>query len=191
MSIDLPGFADPVADAQSAFRAVLDALARPGQIRAAGTGLTPPAPLNPAAAAMLLTLADADPTVYLGPAFADAADWVRFHCGTQVTDSPADATFILADALPNLTALPNGTDEEPQSGATILLQIPALTGGPARIIHGPGLATPTTLSPQGLPPDFAAQWATNHAQFPRGIDLILCAGDHLLALPRSLSIREP
>jgi alpha-D-ribose 1-methylphosphonate 5-triphosphate synthase subunit PhnH len=42
----------------------------------------------------------------------------------------------------------------------------------------------------GLPRDFAAIWQRNHALFPRGIDLILCAGNQLAALPRSVSIRE-
>ena len=60
MTPDRPGFADPVADAQSCFRAVLDATSRPGTVKAAGTGLRPPVPLDPATAAVLLTLADAD-----------------------------------------------------------------------------------------------------------------------------------
>jgi alpha-D-ribose 1-methylphosphonate 5-triphosphate synthase subunit PhnH len=191
MSIDLPGFADPVAGAQSAFRAVLDALSRPGRIRQAGAGLSPPFPLNPACAAMLLTLADADTTVFLAPAFADAADWVRFHCGTALTDSAADASFVVADTLPDLAALATGTDEQPQDGATVFLQVPALTGGPARTIFGPGLAASATLSATGLPDDFPARWAANLALFPRGVDLVLCAGTDLLALPRSLTIGEP
>jgi alpha-D-ribose 1-methylphosphonate 5-triphosphate synthase subunit PhnH len=177
MSIDLPGFADPVAGAQSAFRAVLDALSRPGRIRQAGAGL--------------LTLADADTTVFLAPAFADAADWVRFHCGTALTDSAADASFVVADTLPDLAALATGTDEQPQDGATVFLQVPALTGGPARTIFGPGLAASATLSATGLPDDFPARWAANLALFPRGVDLVLCAGTDLLALPRSLTIGEP
>ena len=38
--------------------------------------------------------------------------------------------------------------------------------------------------------DFAAIWQRNHRLFPRGIDLILCAGNTLTALPRSIAIKE-
>jgi alpha-D-ribose 1-methylphosphonate 5-triphosphate synthase subunit PhnH len=43
---------------------------------------------------------------------------------------------------------------------------------------------------EGLAPGFVAEWAANHARFPRGIDLILCAGDRLAAFPRTLMIQE-
>lgn len=190
MSLDLPGFADPVHDAQTTFRAVLDAIARPGEIRPAGHGLTPPAPLHPATAALLLTLADAETPLHLAAAFAPAADWLRFHAGAPITEDATAATFLITDTLPDLMALPAGTDEEPQAGVTILLQVASLTGGAPCRIAGPGLAAPATLASTGLPADFPARWADNHARFPRGIDLILCADDQLLALPRSLAITE-
>ena len=62
-----PGFADPVFDSQATFRAALDALARPGRVAALPPVLTPPAPLNPATAALCLTLADLDTPLWLDP----------------------------------------------------------------------------------------------------------------------------
>ena len=39
-------------------------------------------------------------------------------------------------------------------------------------------------------PDLPEQLRRSPALYPRGIDLILCAGDTLAALPRSISVRE-
>jgi len=43
---------------------------------------------------------------------------------------------------------------------------------------------------EGLPDDFAAQWAANHTLYPCGVDLVLCAGERLCALPRSVRVEE-
>ena len=188
MTLTLPGFADPVVDAQACFRAVLAAMSRPGSRQRIAAALTAPAPLGTAAAAVLLTLVDGDTSLHLQPAFAEAADWVRFHCGSEPIATVADAGFVLADTLPDLTTLAQGSDEAPQDSATIILQVASLTEGAHYTLRGPGLQSTATLSVSGLPADFAARWAANHALFPRGVDLILCAGDSLLALPRSLSI---
>jgi alpha-D-ribose 1-methylphosphonate 5-triphosphate synthase subunit PhnH len=40
----------------------------------------------------------------------------------------------------------------------------------------------------GLPDGFAARWAANRAAFPRGVDVILCAGRDVAALPRTTAI---
>ena len=60
------GFADPVHDAQRSFRAVLDAMSRPGRI-AQITGVTAPGPLGAAAGAVLLTLVDHETRLWLDP----------------------------------------------------------------------------------------------------------------------------
>jgi alpha-D-ribose 1-methylphosphonate 5-triphosphate synthase subunit PhnH len=190
MNIDLPGFADPVAQAQSTFRAVLDALARPGTLHEAGASLTPPAPLAASTAAVLLTLVDHDTTLHIAPDCAEAAGWLTFHCGTAPVPDPATAAFALARTLPDLASLNTGTDEAPESSTTLVLQVAALGTGPAFTLAGPGLKTPCTFRAEGLPPDFAARWAANHALFPRGVDLILCAGTTLAAIPRSITVRE-
>jgi alpha-D-ribose 1-methylphosphonate 5-triphosphate synthase subunit PhnH len=188
MSIDLPGFADPVRDAQSVFRAVLGAMSRPGQLFQVAHGLTPPAPLEVATAAVLLTLVDAETPVFLAREFAEAGEWITFHCGAQLVETAAP--FAVTTRMPPLGSLEAGSDEAPESSATLILQVAALGEGDAYVLSGPGLKEPSTLRATGLPDDFATVWASNHALFPRGIDLILCASDKLTALPRTVTVRE-
>jgi alpha-D-ribose 1-methylphosphonate 5-triphosphate synthase subunit PhnH len=190
MSLDLPGFADPVRGAQASFRAVLDAMARPGSLHPAGADLTPPAPLGAAAAAVLLTLADQDTAVFLAPAFAPARDWIVFHCGAPIVADAQAADFVLTDALPDLAALDTGSDEGPEDAATVIVQLPHLGAGRVWRLAGPGLRVPEDFAADGLPGDFARAWAANHALYPRGVDLILCAGATLAALPRSVAVTE-
>lgn len=188
MSLDLPGFADPVADAQATFRAVLDAMARPGRLHRVGATLRPPAPLGPAAAALLLTLADAETPLHLAPGFAAARDWIVFHTGAPLTDDPGRAAFAVADAVPAFAALSAGSDEAPEDSATVIVQVQALGEGTSYRLSGPGLRAPALLSVAGLPADFAALWAGNHGLYPRGVDLVLTCGPALVALPRSLAV---
>jgi alpha-D-ribose 1-methylphosphonate 5-triphosphate synthase subunit PhnH len=185
---DLPGFADPVADAQATFRAVLDALARPGRLHPAGEGLVAPAPLDPATAALLLTLADPDTPLWLDPALAPARDWIAFHCGAPLVAEPAAAAFVVTTTLPALDRLRSGSDEAPEDGASVILQLPAIGEGDRFRLAGPGLAAPQRFAATGLGPDFAAAWRANRALFPRGIDLLLCSGTRLAALPRSVAV---
>jgi alpha-D-ribose 1-methylphosphonate 5-triphosphate synthase subunit PhnH len=188
MSIDLPGFADPVLGAQSGFRAILDAMSRPGTLHEAGVDLTPPAPLAPATAAALLTLIDAETILHVPNDCADARDWIAFHCGAVFAADIGAANFAVALSLPTLATLSDGSDDGPQDSATLILQVEGFGHGQTLTLSGPGLRVPGTLKVAGLPAGFAAAWAANHAKFPRGIDLILCAGTEIAALPRSVRI---
>lgn len=191
MSLDLPGFADPVLDAQRCFRAVLEAMSRPGTIRAAGEGLAAPAPLARATAAVLLTLVDHETPLFIDPAAEGAAEWIGFHCGAPRVAAPGAARFALGLASPPALAdLDSGTHEAPEASATLILQLPALGEGEALALSGPGIRGSAVLRATGLPAGFVAAWAENHAAFPCGVDVILCAGSHLAALPRSLAIAE-
>jgi alpha-D-ribose 1-methylphosphonate 5-triphosphate synthase subunit PhnH len=190
MSTDLsPGFADPVADGQACFRAVLDAMAHPGRVYAIG-GTAAPAPLCDAAGAALLTLADHETPLWLGPGLQGARAWIAFHTGAPEAAAPGRAAFGVSLALPDLAAFPNGTDEAPETSATVIVQVASLTSGRRFVLEGPGLREPGVLAVDGLPADFVAIWQANHAQFPRGVDLILCAGNQLAALPRSVTVKD-
>ncbi len=184
-----PGFADPVLDSQSCFRAVLDAMARPGTVHTVATPPHPPAPLDPATAAVLLTLVDAETGLWLDPRAAPLAAWIGFHCGAPLVPRP-EASFGLALAPLPLAGFAAGSDDAPEQGATLILQVAAFGTGPRYRLEGPGLAAPATLAIEGLPPGFLADWAHNHARFPRGIDLVLCAGSRLAAFPRTLRVTE-
>lgn len=190
MSVLLPGFADPVLYAQRAFRAVLEAMSRPGTLHRIGGDLRAPSPLARATAAVLLTLADADTPVWLAAPFAEARDWIAFHCGATIVPRAADAAFAVAPEMLDLAALNTGSDEIPEDGATLILQVGGFDRGKKLRLAGPGLATPVTLTVDGVGEKFAAAWEANHALYPRGVDLILCAGETLAAFPRSLRITE-
>jgi alpha-D-ribose 1-methylphosphonate 5-triphosphate synthase subunit PhnH len=185
-----PGFADPVPAAQACFRALLEAMARPGRVQRLAELPDAPAPLVPAAAAALLTLADAETPVWTdaGPA---AEQWLRFHAGCPLVTDPAAAAFLLATGTPPaLATLDPGIEEEPHRSATLILQVAALAEGDGWALSGPGIETVHRLCVAGLHAGFAADWAANAARFPRGVDVVLCAGPHLAALPRTTRIEE-
>jgi alpha-D-ribose 1-methylphosphonate 5-triphosphate synthase subunit PhnH len=186
MDTRFPGFADPVLDAQACFRAVLEAMSRPGRVQAVVAPPELPPGLSPAAAAVLLTLVDAATPLRLA-AGAEAEAWVRFHCGCALVRD--GAAFVL-DPGATLMELDAGTDEEPERGATLVLEVAALEEAGGWRLRGPGIAEEHRLRVLGAPQDFVAEWARNHARFPRGVDVILCTGTRIAALPRSVRIEE-
>jgi alpha-D-ribose 1-methylphosphonate 5-triphosphate synthase subunit PhnH len=181
MSLLTPGFAD-AAEAQACFRAVLRALSGPGQIVTIDTSLTPPPPLSIAAGAILLTLADAATAVSIEAA---ARDWLVFHTGARLADETA-ADFIATRTRPELRRLRAGTDDEPEAGATLILDVEAFDG-PAYRLTGPGIAEAAMVR-LPLEQEFLEEWRAQRAIAPRGVDMLLCAGRKILGLPRSLSI---
>jgi alpha-D-ribose 1-methylphosphonate 5-triphosphate synthase subunit PhnH len=184
-----PGFADPVGDAQRCFRAVLDAMSRPGLVRQAG-GLVPPPVLCAAAAAVVLSLADHETPLWLHPDLGAAADWIAFHTGAPRTGGPETASFVVAPGPVPLPSLRTGGHETPEESATLILQLAALTEGRRYRLSGPGLRQPAILAADGLPDDFGGWWRENRGLFPRGVDVILCAGTQVAALPRTATIEE-
>jgi alpha-D-ribose 1-methylphosphonate 5-triphosphate synthase subunit PhnH len=188
------GFTDPVFQSQAAFRAILNALSRPGTLVLAGEDLAPPAPLAPAAAAALLTLADYETPLWVSPAFAasEVASWLKFHTGAPSAASPKSAAFALinleSDSL-DLDAFMSGAAEYPDRSTTVIVQVASLsTSGPLSL-SGPGVRGEAWFGFAPCPESFAAQWSANQLGFPLGVDLIFAAGNQLAALPRSARLR--
>ena len=187
-------FFDPVRDSQAVFRAILRAISSPGSVVPAGAGLAPPKGLSPAAAAAILTLVDFETPLWVSPTFpgyGEVAAYLRFHTGARFASVREKAAFALVDTETSALTLKDfgqGSAEYPDRSTTVILQVRALSGGAPLRIVGPGVNGTAELAPHPLPDDFCAQWRDNHATFPLGVDLILCAADRVAALPRSVVV---
>ena len=188
------GFAEPVLGAQEAFRALMDALANPGQPQALGHDLQHAPGLAPELAAVALTMCDHDTLVWLDPVLATSEGivaWLRFQTGAPITVDVTAAAFALVaspEQLPRLDSFALGIDEYPDRSTTIALALPSLAGGPMLTLRGPGIKTTQTIAPAGLPESFVEQWTDNRELFPRGVDLLLVADGQVIGLPRTTRI---
>ncbi|AOF93842.1 phosphonate C-P lyase system protein PhnH [Sinorhizobium sp. RAC02] len=188
------GFQKPVFEAQAVFRTLMDCMARPGTIGRVAAAVTPPAPLNATAGAVALTLCDHDTSVWLTPVLAKSAlpGWLAFNAGATVTEERQDARFAFVEKgamLPNLCLFAQGTQEYPDRSTTLVVEIEAFEGGRPLVLTGPGIRTEEEIAPLGLPDMFPHFWSENRQGFPRGVDLILVAGDGILCLPRTTVLR--
>ena len=189
------GFADPVFESQSTFKVVMDAMARPGSAHHIKAIAMPPAPMGPAAGAIALALCDHDTLVHLSPAMIEAGvqSWLAFHSGALATHDRNEAAFAFFEAgaqLPPLSTFAAGTQEYPDRSTTVIVELPALTGGPALTLEGPGIDGAIEIAPVGLPQHFENMWAENGGLYPRGADLVLASGNRILCLPRTTGIKR-
>ena len=184
----LAGFTHPVQHAQSCFRSILQAMSTPGCLIDLTVELSPPPAISSAAAAILLTLADSTTRIYLPPFSAELCHWAAFHCGAPQVDMK-QADYLFTSQRPPLASLASGSDEMPERGATLVLDMAIFGQGRHYRLTGPGIAKDQHLH---VPFDesFAAEWQINHQNFPRGLDMILCSGQQIIALPRSVCIEE-
>jgi alpha-D-ribose 1-methylphosphonate 5-triphosphate synthase subunit PhnH len=185
------GFEHPSLDAQRVFRRVLDAMARPGTVADLSFAPQPPEGLCRALGAVALTLLDFETPLWLDPVLrgGEVETWLRFHCGCPLvaaTDEAAFALVVDVGALPALDAFALGDARYPDRSTTVLVQLPALTGGPGQRLEGPGIDGSVEIAPAGLPEAFWAQVVRNGARFQVGVDLMLAAEDELLGLPRTV-----
>jgi alpha-D-ribose 1-methylphosphonate 5-triphosphate synthase subunit PhnH len=185
-------FQELVFDAQRVFRTVLTALSEPGRILSVEPGCVPPDPLDPVAAAIVLTLCDGDTPIWLAPDLEAAASFIRFHTGAPIVTKPADAMFAIAGAAqrPPLAALNPGTPEYPDSAATLVLTVEALDGSVGWSLRGPGITGSRAFLPRGIDNSFAGEWRSNRAGFPLGVDVLFAARSQVAGLPRSTTLED-
>ncbi len=196
----LPGFEAPVFDAAHSFRALMEAMARPGTIQRPVAPQAVPPGLPESAAAALLTLVDYETPVWIDPALAEGATtptpldpaavaaYLAFHTGATTAASPEDAAFALtaADGLAALLPrLPVGDPAYPDRSATAIALSAGLGRGREVTLTGPGIDGSRRFAFAELDDRFRAAAADNAALFPLGVDMILAGPEGVAALPRT------
>ena len=192
--IPMAGFDDPVQGSQRVFRQVLDAMSHPGKIVRIQDLDDAPQPLNKSTAAICLSLVDFETPLWADSEIAsngEAMNYLRFHCGCPVTQDPMEArTALISDAEPlaGFNRFNPGTDERPEMSTTLIVQVNALTQDGGLTLSGPGIETTRTLGVDGVSSAFWDAVCANNALFPRGVDLILSADEHIVCLPRTTQV---
>jgi alpha-D-ribose 1-methylphosphonate 5-triphosphate synthase subunit PhnH len=189
---ELPaGFADKVLSAQSTFRSVMDAMARPGSVQRIGAAAGTPAAMMRGTAAIALTLFDHDTPVWLDQLMSETSDvtkWLKFHTGAPVIADSSICHFALigdAGALPALDRFAFGSNEYPDRSTTLILQVESLTQGESFELRGPGIDGIAVLRATIQPSDLFERLTINATLFPRGIDVVLVHDDAIVAIPRT------
>ncbi|TCP53612.1 alpha-D-ribose 1-methylphosphonate 5-triphosphate synthase subunit PhnH [Tamaricihabitans halophyticus] len=178
-------------DAQRVFRAVLDALSRPGQVQRLATD---PASELPPVLLPVLALADLGTGVYVRHEDPHWVDVVRVVTNAPIADL-GSARLVAAEgtlSATELAALPRGSASAPEHGALVALAVSDVDGGATRWqLSGPGVPGELRVSLAGVGSDLLAARDVAVAGYPAGIDLLLVAPDgRMVGLPRTTAVTE-
>lgn len=180
------GFERAPLQSARAFRAVLEAMARPGTICNV-EGALPPPPLSIAAGVALLTLADTTTPLHLAgdAGCAEVRGWLAFHVGSPLVTAE-EAVFALGTwaSLQPVSRFGVGAADYPDRSATLIVEVDRLDND-GHVLTGPGIETTARLRL----PEMAA-FAANRMLFPLGFDCLFTCGSRLAGLPRSTRVEE-
>lgn len=177
---------DPVHDTRATFRAVLTAMSRPGTIQRV--------PVDPADRAVVSTLVDHEIGCYTEDAeLEDALE----REGRLDARPLAEAAVVHVDGSTDgrVGEARRGTLKEPSDGATVVYRVGGMVEGTATgegttglALSGPGVPGRRSLAVAGLPADEVEAIAEAQSEYPRGVDVVLTAGDRVAAIPRSAGL---
>lgn len=189
------GFADPVFASQEVFRAVLDAMARPGRIVDFPAGTPAVGEASAETLAVLLALADNTTPVWLPEPLRteEVRQHLAFHTGAPTTDDPSRADFAVVDATTDAETIDRfaiGTPEYPDRSVTLILPCESLTGEGGWTLSGPGIETSTRFGAAPLPAGVERALRRNAAIFPLGLDAVFTAPGRIAAIPRSTGLED-
>lgn len=174
---------DPVHDTRDTFRALCDAMSRPGTVQRT--------PASPADHAVAATLIDHEVSTHTDD------DELREHLSDQGRldrATPEAADIVHTHGVPSwdVGSLARGSLIEPSEGATAIYRVESLSSDPESglttvSLSGPGVPDTRTVS-LGLPTEELEAIAGAQSSYPRGVDVLFTASDRLVAVPRSVSM---
>ncbi|MFW6435517.1 MAG: phosphonate C-P lyase system protein PhnH [Halovenus sp.] len=177
---------DPVHDTRTCFRALVDAMSRPGTITQS--------PTEPADHAVLATLVDHEVTCWtpdetLRTALENEGRLTAVdHTEASIVHAPAPAECPVRD-------LKRGSLKEPSNGATVVYRVETLTADPkladdvtTLALSGPGIPGQRQLGVLGFSPTTARALADAQSTYPRGVDAVLTTERSIAAVPRAVEL---
>ena len=178
---------------QRAFRALLDAMSRPGSVHRLESGSQPGA----AILALFEALVDHEVSFAVVPPAAETTEAILRLTGRRLAPV-SEAAYVLATGPGIEVALANactGDPEYPDRGATVIAVVESLAAEPGPglelVLQGPGINGCCSLRVAGLPPRAVPLFLERNAEVPLGVDLVLLAPDgRLTCLPRYTRIQE-
>ena len=187
---------DPIRDTQATFRVILDALAWPGSVHQLPVEAMG-APVNPWAAAVLITMLDHETSLaWDGAAELEALAYFVQQRTAVAPASAATTDFILTDAAHLDPTLPErirvGTLEYPDESATVVVLVESLESTNRVIglaLSGPGVPEGKYIRVGASITAFLMARNAVVAGYPQGFDLLLIdAEGRLMGLPRTTAI---
>lgn len=194
---------DPIFHSQSHFRAILHAMSRPGTISGLDrVELTSAERLNSASAMVAFALLNADASFHLVNMSDIDAEYLSAN--TRAGAVPIEeAAFIFTggeEPPATLEGANCGSLAYPDTGATIVIQVDALSpsplpgGGLKLMLEGPGVNGRSCVYVRALSTDLLLALQARNAEFPLGIDAIVTCDDGgagrpcVLGIPRTAKV---
>jgi alpha-D-ribose 1-methylphosphonate 5-triphosphate synthase subunit PhnH len=189
-------------DGQKHYRTLLQCTARPGSIGQLDDALMDlPSQLNRATALLALALFSGDISYYLDENEAPISNFIQREKAAKPASAEQADFLILAggNRLEALQLAKPGTLSFPDQGATVVLQVAAISPAPLAeslrlTLTGPGIESETVVFVLGACEEFFATLQERNAEFPLGVDVFLTcdslsAGPCVMALPRTTRVQ--
>jgi alpha-D-ribose 1-methylphosphonate 5-triphosphate synthase subunit PhnH len=186
-----------VHDAQSQFRIIMDAMARPGKINLMDkTSIEPPTGFNKASGIIGFSLLNADVSFYVLKRENKESISEYISLNTQAAIASIDtADFIFLQGKGDSSALyhvKKGSLSYPENSASIIIDATKISyeteseGSTKIVLKGPGIESSSEVFITGIDPLIFETTKDINAEFPLGIDLIFTdTNGFILCIPRS------